>query len=344
MTDIQANLPKLSPKLRFLSALFGGNPDRIPVGNVVSVITYGLMDAAGVGFPEAHLSADAMAQLAASGHDVLGFDTVMPVFSVTQEAEAIGCKVIWGARDAVPAVRSHPFAESGDLSVPEGWMEASSIQVILDAIGLLRKRLGENVVIMGKAMGPWTLSYHMMGAEDYLMSTIAEPDDARRSLDALKSVTIEFARAQMRAGAHVICIADHATGGMVSPTTYRDMLLPVHQEILGELGCPTILHCCGNTTDRLQYFAQAGFDCYHFESQVDIDKAVETARGKMTLMGNINNAETLLRKTPDEVAMECHRAIDAGVQILAPECAVPLGTPVENLRALVQVAEERRRK
>jgi len=82
---------------------------------------------------------------------------------------------------------------------------------------------------------------------------------------------------------------------MVSPLVYRDILLPIHQEIVKRLGCPTVLHCCGNTTDRIHYFAQAGFDCYHFESQVTVQSARSAVAGRMTLMGNINNPDLLLR-------------------------------------------------
>ena len=157
----------------------------------------------------------------------------------------------------------------------------------------------------------------------------------------LKEVTIAFGRAQMQAGADVICVADHITGGMVSPLVYRDLVLPMHQEIVERLGGPTVLHCGGNTTDRVHYFAQAGFDCYHFESQVDLAAVVAATAGKMTLMGNINNPDLLLAGTPAQVADACHLALDSGVQILAPECAVPLTTPLNNLRVLVEVAKNR---
>jgi len=330
----------MSPKRRFLAAMMGGPVDRIPVGNVVSVITIELMAAADAWFPQAHLNAEEMARLAVTGHEILGYDTVMPIYSVTQEAAALGCEVDWGNPEMMPGVRTRPFAETDDLRVPEGWIEAPSIQIVLDALGLLRQALGHRVVIVGKVMGPWTLSYHMMGVENFLISTIRDPDKAQRSLEVLKPVTIAFARAQMQAGADIICLADHITGGMVSPITYRDMLLSLHQEIIAEIGCPTVLHCCGNTTDRLGYFAESGIDCYHFESQVEIADAVAAAAGKMTLMGNVNNPEILLRGTPEQVAEACHRVVDGGVQILAPECAVPLTTPIRNLRTLVHVANE----
>ena len=330
---------KMSPKRRFLTAMLGGKPDRTPVGNVVSVATTGLMELAGAWFPDAHQEAEPMARLAAAGHTHLGYDTVMPVFSVTQEAAALGCHIDWGGPEMMPGARTHPFAQTDDFCIPEGWIEAPSIQVVLQALRLLRQHLGHNVVIVGKVMGPWSLSYQLMGIEEFLVSTLQNPERARRSMQALKTVTIEFARAQVQAGADIICLADHATGGMVSPLAYRDFLLPLHQEITAEIGCPTVLHCCGNTTDRLVYFAQAGFDCYHFESQVRLPDAVAAAADKMTLMGNINNPRLLLTGTPGEVAQASREVIHSGVQILAPECAVPLTTPLENLKTLVEVAE-----
>ncbi len=61
----------------------------------------------------------------------------------------------------------------------------------------------------------------------------------------------------------------------------------------------------------------------------------------MTLMGNINNPHLLLTGTPGEVAQASREVIHSGVQILAPECAVPLTTPLENLKTLVEVAEHK---
>ena len=335
-------MPSLSPKRRVLAAMLGGPVDRLPVGNVVSVATVELMEAAGVWFPRAHLDAAEMAHLAAAGHTVLRYDTVMPVFSVVQEAAALGCEITWGDSTTMPAARTHPFASTERPVVPEGWMDAASIQVLLDALSQLRKELGSRVVIVGKVMGPWSLSYHLMGVENFLLNTILDPDRVCGSLGALKEVTVAFAKAQIEAGADIICMADHATGDMVSPKMYWDILLPIHQEIVAEVGCPMVLHCCGNTSDRLQYFSQAGFDSFHFESKVDLERAVAVVAGKMTLMGNINNPELLLCGTPDQVNAACQSVITAGVQILAPECAVPLTTPTANLKAAVAAANANR--
>jgi uroporphyrinogen-III decarboxylase len=49
------------------------------------------------------------------------------------------------------------------------------------------------------------------------------------------------------------------------------------------------------------------------------------------LMGNIDNAVTLLTGTPADVRTEVFRALDAGIEIIGPACAVPLTAPMANL-------------
>ncbi len=159
-------------------------------------------------------------------------------------------------------------------------------------------------------------------------------------MDQLKQVTIQFARAQFEAGADVVCIPDHATGDLISPNAYRDLLLPVHQQITQELGGPLVLHCCGNTADRLEHFVAAGWDCYHIESAVDPHVARGAVGDRMSLWGNVNNPNTLLFGNPEQVREECVTAWNAGYEILGPECAVPLATPVANLRAVADTARE----
>lgn len=137
-----------------------------------------------------------------------------------------------------------------------------------------------------------------------------------------------------------LVLADHATGDLVSPACYRDFLLPVHREITAALGAPTILRICGNTANRLEYIASAGFDAFHFDSKVDPATALPLVDGEMTLIGNVNNPGTLLLGDPDEVRREVRSILSAGIRIVGPECALPLSTPSANLAAIPRAVEE----
>ncbi len=332
----------MSPKRRFLAALFGGRVDRTPVGNPTSIATVELMERTGAFFPDAHLDGEKMAILAAAGHDLLGYDTIAPIFSVQQEAAALGCEVDWGDRQNMPVNTTTPYGDPEEIVIPADFLERPSIRAVLEALRLLRQHHGDHAVLVGKVMGPWTLAYHLHGIQPFLVDTIDNPDRVRQFLDVLKEVTVLFGKAQMRAGADVLVVADHATGDLVSPGCYRDLLLPIHQEITARLGCPTILHICGNTTNRLDYIAQAGFDAFHFDSKVDATRALEIVDGRITLVGNVNNPETLLKGTPELVKAQVRPLLEAGVPIVGPECAVPLVTPNRNLAAIVEAIEEYR--
>jgi [methyl-Co(III) methanol-specific corrinoid protein]:coenzyme M methyltransferase len=330
-----------SPKRRFLSGLFGGRKgDRISVANPTSIVSVELMEKTGIFFPDAHLDPVKMAELAAGGYEILGFDSIMPEFSVQQEAEALGCLVDWGSPTMMPDAKTHPAKEMDQPIIPENLLEKPSTQVVLRALEILRRNYGDRVALIGKVMGPWTISYHLCGVQDFLLWTLTDPDRVRRFLDRLKEVTISFAKAQLRAGADVVVIADHATGDLVSPKTYQDFLLPVHQEIIEQIGGPTVLHICGNCSDRLRLFVEAGFDGYHFEWQVDAKKAVQAVNHEMSLIGNIDNKNVLFGGSPEDVYKQARYSIEAGVDILAPECAVPLQTPIANLKAIVEAARQ----
>lgn len=327
----------MTPRQRILTALQGELTDPPAVGNAVSIATRELMDATGCFFPDAHTDAEAMAGLAAAGHEVLGYDTIAPVFSVQHEADALGCEVDWGRVDMMPDVTVNPCAGADDIRLPADILRHPSMVVVLDALRIVRERYPD-VALVGKVFGPWTLAYHLFGVEKFLMMTIDAPDEVRRILRALLPLPAMYAREQFEAGADAVTLADHATGDLVAPEMYRDFLWSLHRELAEVIPGPVILHICGDTLDRIPWISRTGLACFHFESKVPAAKARWAAGDRIALMGNINNPRTLLHGSPEDVAVEVNAAVKAGVEIIAPECAVPLTTPTENLKAVALAA------
>jgi len=326
----------MTSRERFLAALYRQPTDRPCVGNAVSVATVELMEACGSFFPEAHQEAEAMAELAATSYEILGYDTIMPYFSVQHEAAALGCEVDWGRRDMMPEAKTHPFRTAADIVIPPDLLARPPLAVIVQALRLLKKRYANQVALIGKVFGPWTLAYHLFGVENFLLMTLDNPQEVHQILEELMTVPRQFAAAQHEAGADAITLADHATGDLISARMYEEFLWPLHCRLAQECAAPLILHICGNTADRLPLIARSGLACFHFESKVPAAEAVRLAEGKIALMGNLNNPDLLWRGTPEEVREAARKAYAAGVDIIAPECAVPLTTPTANLRAIVE--------
>ena len=325
----------MTPRERFLAGIRRRPVDCVPVGSPTSVATVEQMQRTGAWFPDVHQHGEAMAVLAAGAHDILGYDAVMPVFSVVQEAAALGCEMSWGKADTMPDALTHPWRDPDAVTISSTFLDLPPIRAVLDAIRRLKRSHGDRVAIIGKVMGPWTLSYHMHGIQDFLADTLLEPERVRGFIDRLTHVPLLFGRAQVEAGADVLCLADHATGDLVRGTMYRDFLLPAHRELTRALPVPVVLHICGDTLDRIGFIAQAGFAAFHFDSKVDAKAAVEAAGADLALVGNVNNPELLLRGSPERVSEAARYAAVAGVRVVGPECAVPLQTPTANLQAIV---------
>jgi [methyl-Co(III) methanol-specific corrinoid protein]:coenzyme M methyltransferase len=290
-------------------------------------------------FPEAHYMSDKMYELSRANYEVLGYDIIMPVFSVVIESFALGCEVKWGRPDMMPQIIGKLWKDYSDIIINPGFMDNYAVKAVLECITRLKKNYPD-IAIAGKVFGPWTLSYHFFGVEDFLIKTITNPVEVHDILNKLTKVTLRFADAQIQAGADIITVADHATKDLCSPLAYRDFLIPIHSILAKEIKAPVMLHICGDTADRIEYIAQTGLSSFHFESKVDACKAVETAAGRMAMIGNINNPSTLLFKKPQDVRKEVQYAIKCGLDIIGPECAVPLTTPLENLKEIASATKE----
>ena len=323
----------LTCRQRVLNALNGGEVDIAPVANPNSIVTRELQDEVRAYFPDAHHDAEIMTELALAGHRVCGYDNVFPVFGAgTHEAGAMGCEMDWGDPDNLPAILGRIWDHPDQIHVPEDFLGRLEITTVLDSIRMLREELGDEVAVWGKAYGPWSLAYHFFGIEPFLMDTFRDPPRVHAILDRLKEFTVVFGKAQIEAGADAINVCEHITADLIRPDAYSTYLLAVDRAIAAELSVPVILHCCGKTLDRVHLFNQNGFESFNFESAND---AVQMrSRASMTLVGNINNPKTILDGTPEDVEREVFYALDAGIEILAPECAAPVNGRLANVTAV----------
>ena len=333
---------RMTSRERVLAALAGEPVDRTPVCCPTSVATVELMDLVDAPFPNANREAAPMARLAATAHTVLGFDSVMPVFSIIQESSALGCKMQWEGKDNWPTVRmTDPIWDKPeDIYIPNDLMDHPDLVCVLDAIKLLRRDLGDDVAIIGKTMGPWSMAYHCFGVEKFLLLSLDDPEATKEILHKLKKVTIDFGNAQVEAGVDALTLPDHATGDLVSGEYYERYLRDLHAEFAEKIQCPLILHICGRTVDRMSFIAETGMAAFHYDSKNSPTESMQTVHGDIALVGNINNPETLFSKTPDDVKAEVFANLDAGVQMIGPECAIPLQTSIANLRAIPEAVQE----
>jgi MtaA/CmuA family methyltransferase len=169
----------MSPRRRFLSAVYRGAVDKVPACTLSSVVTVEMMDLVDAPFPEAHLDAEKMARLAATAHDVFGMDTIMPVFHSQLESDALGGETEWAEKDNWPSPSRFTITEPDQVKLPDDFRERPTMAAVTGAIKLLRQRYPD-VGIVGKVYGPWSVGYQMVGIEDFLMDVMLDPDKIKR--------------------------------------------------------------------------------------------------------------------------------------------------------------------
>jgi len=329
----------LAPRERVMRALRGEPVDRPAAVNPTSNINVELMDRVEAPFPEANRDPELMTRLAETGHTVLGYDTIMPVFTIIQESAALGIHIDWMEKDNWPTCRGIQCRRPEDLTFPADWLGRQAATCVLDSIRELKRR-HPDVCIVGKTMGPWTMGYHWFGTENFLLMSYDDPPAVMKALHIMKRTTIEFGLAQIEAGADALTLPDHATGDLVNAEYYRTFLYELHCELVEKIPCPLILHICGRTVDRMPDIGKTGFAAFHFDSKNLPGESVEAIGRRTRLVGNVNNPVALFTGTPEDAYAEAVRAMNAGVRCIGPECAVPLRAPTENLQAVARAAHE----
>ena len=339
---MEAASKSMTSRERVLAALNQEPVDRTPVCNPTSVATVELMDLADAYFPEANRDPEAMARLAATGYTELGFDSIMPVFSIIQESSALGCKIQWEQKDNWPTVKMREpiWQDADDIRIPNDFLTHPDTTCVLKAIEILRREYGDEVAIIGKTMGPWSLGYHCFGVEHFLLQALDDPGKTMQCLDRMKKATIDFGVAQIEAGADALTLPDHATGDLVSADYYKRFLQELHAEFADRLDVPIILHICGRTVDRMGFIAETGMAAFHYDSKNKPEESMEAVHGGCALVGNINNPETLFARSPEHVHAEVLANLEAGIHMIGPECAIPLQTPIENLIEIPKAVRE----
>ena len=228
------------------------------------------------------------------------------------------------------------------------------IQVWLEAARILVGQFGRKIYIRGNCdQCPFSLAAAMRGSAAWMMDLTdsSNEGDARRLLEFCSSATTQFVRLMAATGVHMVSNGDSPAGpSVVSPRLYRTYAMPYEARVVEtahSVGLPYMLHICGKTEPILEDMAATGADALELDYKTDVRRARDILEGRVAFTGNIDPSGVLALATPREVEQKTREllAVFAGNArfILNAGCAIPAGTPPENLRAMIRAARESER-
>lgn len=327
---------------RFLKALRLQSVDRPPAVGVNQTATLEQMKKLGVFWPEAHRDAKKMAKLAAAAWEQVGLESAGVPFCQTVEAEIFGCDIVWGDKAVdIPHAPFKGLATPEGVKLPEDFLERGRIPVVLKAVDILKEEHGGEIPILGHVIGPFSLAMHLANMRKILISIHKAPqlvkEFTRIGIDAIS----DYANAMFEHGADAVVIENmFASVDILGPKGYINFAAPFDAELIKKLHGPAILHVCGNGDKIIQSMVATGAAGISIDSRTNAEKAKIAANGKAAVIGNVDTVKAFAFGTPEGVREDTLRALRAGVDIVAPGCALSPLTPNKNLKAMVAAVKD----
>ena len=331
---------------RVMAVFDGKKPDSTPVVPVVKEWCY---KQAGLEYDveehqvEKHVYAQIYSQSA------YGYDVVLTAYGPHSESEAMG-SVLKITKGYIPSI-ARPVVENYVTDLPKLKLfdpyKSKRLTTILEGERRLKTRFAGEVPVMGFVQAPFRHACMLRGTEHVMRDMYKNKENLRELCEIALFSLIVYAVAVISAGADIIMIADPTSSAdLISKKQWETWGLPLTRKLVKVIrphGVKTILHVCGDTSDRFESLAETGVDCLSLDEAADLGKARKLLGTDCCLMGNVS-INLLLFGTQQEVQGATEEVIAKagrdGRLLVSGGCEIPEVCKPENMTAMVKAARE----
>lgn len=323
-------------KERFYARIRGEKVDRIPNLNIVMGFAAKL---SGYTYKEYCTDYRKLVEADLKATQMFGMDILSVVSDPMREVELFGGETIL-PEDDVPYEKTPFVAEYGDLSKLKVNPIESAPRALdrVKAVELFKKEAGDEYPICGWVEGPVAESSDLRGINKLMEDLLLEPEFVCDMMEICVQNGLEFAKAQVEAGADVIGVGD-AAASLIGPKIYKDLAFEYQKRLLKgikDMGALTKLHICGNTTELVELIPAQYVDIFDIDWMVDYKKTVKRIGDKTSVNGNFDPVSVLLQGDTKLVESETKRCVmdSNDFSMVSAGCEVPKFTPHENMKAV----------
>jgi uroporphyrinogen decarboxylase len=329
---------------RVLTALSGREPDRVPFFLLPTM--HGARQL-GMGIREYFSRAENVVEGQLRMRARYGHDCLYPFFHAPLEVEAFGGEVIYvedgPPNSGAPLVRSPE--EILDLTPPR-IQDTPCLQKVLTAISGLKHHAGDTVPIIGVAVSPFSLPVMQLGFERYLEIMHEREDLFRHLMRVNEAFCVQWANAQLQAGATAICYFDPVSSPTIIPIEkYEQSGFRVACRTIAAINGPTATHfASGRALGLAELLPETGTAIVGVGMDEDLADLKRAYGGKLSLIGNLNGI-TMRHWDRAECRRQVHRAIAAaapggGFILSDSHGEIPWQVPEQVLQDISEAVQE----
>lgn len=279
--------------------------------------------------------------------DQVGVDAAIIFSDILVIPQAMGVEVLMeeGKGPSLPNV----IKSQSDIDALQTGGVEESLKYVTDALALTKKELNGRVPLIGFAGAPWTILCYMVegkGSKTWDKAkqfAYTQPELAHQLLQKITLITIDYLKAQAKAGADLVQVFD-SWAGSLSPADFKAYAQPYLIQIADALKdtVPVILFPKG-TWYALKDLSQSSAAGLGLDWCIDPKFARELTNNSITLQGNFDPSK-LLAPIP-EIKKAVREMIDGfGTQRYIANLGhgIMPNVPVDHARAFVDAVKEYR--
>lgn len=274
-------------------------------------------------------------------------DAIYAFYYASIETEAFGGGTIF--IDDGPPNAAAPFIRTADniekLCVPD-FNTSAGLQRVLKSIKLLKHEVGDEAPIIGVVMSPFSIPVMQMGFDNYLKLIYNDRELFWKLMEVNKQFCVNWANAQLEAGATAICYFDPVSSPtVISPELYLQTGFEIAKETISQITGPTATHfASGICLPIIDLVAQTGTAIMGAGTLDDLKLLKEKSYGKLTILGNLNGVE-MTTWTPEIASKKIKELITVaapggGFLLSDGHGEIPFQTSEEVLLAISDAVEQ----
>ena len=272
----------------------------------------------------------------------LGVDAAILFADILLPLIPMGIQLEFAAGEG-PVIHT-PIRTAADVAALRPVEPRESLAHVLQAIGLVRRDLGDHTPLIGFAGAPFTLASYLIegGSSRNFVKTkqmmYGAPQTWHALMGKLARVVADYLVAQVEAGAQAVQLFDSWVG-CLSPDDYCEYVLPHSQFVLRAVratGVPAI-HFGTDTAMLILWMKTAGGDVIGLDWRTPLDLAWKALGPDTAVQGNLDPV-ALFAPQPElerRVRVILEQAVDRPGHIFNLGHGILPPTPVDNARALI---------
>lgn len=348
-TETQEELTSLE---RVVLALQYKKPDRVPSAPLVCGASCRVL-----GYSYDRWSQDpkvAAASLLAA-QDLIGFDGFLTLVDLSVEAEDFGQEVLFPERSTALPNFDNPFIKTSD---DYGKIKAVDprksrrMSTVIEIVRRLIEARGKEVPTMGFVYGPLGVLSQIRGHAELFKDIIRHPDRVLEAVHTINGVLVEYALAQIQAGAHAIVLDPlYSSASILKKETWVKFEAEIFKSVaqaIHDAGVPVLVHNCGGgvyidaVIEHLNPLAASL--AYPAHGSANWEEHAKNWGKKVVTIGVSDPAKVGHEWTQAQVLEDCREQIEtfrnaeAGF-IMSSGCEFPPNGNLLSARTMVQAAK-----